>query len=65
MTVFNKKLYNLWSSFDVPAYISGHVPPGASFPYITFDVAKGDAFADGVLTAFNWHKAVNGDSAME
>lgn len=41
MTDVHQALHAFWSSFGVPAYLSGHVPDGASLPYITFEV--GDA----------------------
>lgn len=55
----HKALTAFWGSFNVPAFISGHVPENQPFPYITFEVAQGDAFGETVLTAFNWHKIEN------
>lgn len=60
MTGTHKALYMLWSSFGVPAYLAGHVPEGAEFPYITFSVSAGDAMEQDVLAAFNWHRAAPG-----
>ncbi len=44
----------------VKAYLSGHVPDDAVFPYITFDVARGEEFSSTFLTVFDWHKADSG-----
>lgn len=65
MTSYHQALTKFWSQFtsgdkSVPAYLSGHVPDGAPFPYITFDVAIPDALGAIPLTAFNWHQAASG-----
>lgn len=65
MTSFHQALTKFWSQFTVggdavPAYLSGHVPDGSAFPYITFEVARPDALGETVLTAFDWHQAVSG-----
>lgn len=59
MTAFNRALYAFWSSFlhdgaFIPAYLSGHVPEDAAFPYITFEVKQGSYASTGILTAFVW-----------
>lgn len=60
----NKALNAFWNSFGVPAYLTGHVPDDAQFPFITFDAASSDAFSTAILTAFDWHKAVSGDNKI-
>ena len=65
MTAFHRALTQFWARFTVddvavPAYLSGHVPDGAVFPYITFDVARPDTMNKTVLTAFDWHQAASG-----
>lgn len=60
MKAFHQALYAFWSQFGVPAYLFGHVPDGAEFPYITFDASVGDFSGSDVLTAFCWHKARSG-----
>ena len=60
MTAVHKALYSFWSQFGCAAYLAGHVPDDAEFPYITFSVGAGDALAEDVLTAFDWHRAENG-----
>ena len=65
MTGIHQALYNFWSQFSyggspIPAYLQGHVPENAAFPYITFDVAAGRAFATSVVTATVWCRAESG-----
>lgn len=65
MTDVHKALTAFWGSFSfggeaIPAYLSGHVPDGAAFPYITFEVADGSAMSRSVLTAIVWCRAVSG-----
>ena len=65
MTEVHQALYNFWAQFSyggsqIPAYLQGHVPEDASFPYITFDVASGRAFATAVVTATVWCQASSG-----
>ena len=65
MTGIHQALYNFWSQFSyggkpIPAYLQGHVPEDAAFPYITFDVASGRAFATSVVTATVWCRAESG-----
>lgn len=52
-------LMDFWESFGVPAFLSGHVPEGQPFPYITILPVQGDAFGEMVLTAFDWHRIGN------
>lgn len=54
MTDVHQALYRFWSSFGVPAYLSGHVPDGASVPYITFEVGDGEPFSSTFLVAIVW-----------
>lgn len=56
MTSVHKALYAFWGSFGVPAYLSGHVPDEATYPYITFEVVDGEPFTHNFLTAFVWVK---------
>ena len=65
MTGIHQALYAFWSQFSydgspIPAYLQGHVPEDAAFPYITFDVASGRAFATSVVTATVWCLAESG-----
>lgn len=65
MTDVHKALTAFWGSFSfggeaIPAYLSGHVPDGAAFPYITYEVADGSAMSRSVLTAIVWCRAVSG-----
>ena len=56
MTDVHQALYKFWSSFGIPAYLSGHVPDNASLPYITFEVGDGEPFSSTFLVAIVWTK---------
>lgn len=60
MTETHKALYAFWSSFGVPAYLTGHVPENTPFPYITFEVVASESFAVSNLSAICWFKAKSG-----
>lgn len=65
MTEEHRALYAFWSGFTdgetpIPAYVSGHVPPGAAFPYIVFTVSDGRALSSTTLTATVWSKGASG-----
>ena len=65
MTGLHQALYRFWAQFTyggeaIPAYLTGHVPEGAAFPYFTFDVTDGRAFATAVVTATVWCHASSG-----
>lgn len=59
MIATNQALYEFWSSFEyegqlIPAYLSGHAPDSASFPYFTFESAQGAYGTTAILTAIVW-----------
>lgn len=56
MNYVHKALYAFWSSFGIPAYLTGHVPDEAELPYITFEVVDGEPFSSNYLTAIVWVK---------
>ena len=63
----HKALYKFWSGFadagkEIPAYISGHVPKTADYPYITFDVVDNPPFSSIISTAIAWFKAESGEN---
>ena len=65
MTGLHQALYSFWSQFSyggeaIPAYLTGHVPEGAAFPYFTFDVTDSRAFSTAVVTATVWCHASSG-----
>lgn len=69
MISLHQKLFAFWSQFTfdgkpVPAYYAGMVPNNAEFPYITFSVSRGDAFSQGINTAFVWFRRKNGESPL-
>ena len=49
-------LQGFWSKFGIPAYVNGHVPPDAAFPYITYEVINGDALTETVSSAVCWYE---------
>ena len=59
MTGVHRALYAFWSQF-APAYLSGHVPDDASYPYITFSVESTQPIGYTFLVAQDWHKAESG-----
>ena len=69
MTEMHKELASFWSQFEykgqaIPAYYTGMIPKGATYPYCTFSVGKGEAFTTGIQTAFIWHKRKEGLSPL-
>lgn len=69
MTTLHKAIVAFWSQFSyegkaVQAYFAGMVPNNAEFPYITFDVSCGEAFSQGINTAFVWFRRVDGESPL-
>jgi hypothetical protein len=57
MTTKAAALYQFFSSFDIPAYVSTGVPDDAEYPYLTYEVVTG-AWGDGELnsTVNLWYK---------
>ena len=65
MTGLHQAIYRFWAQFTyggeaIPAYLTGHVPEGAAFPYFTFDVTDSRAFSTAVVTATVWCHASSG-----
>lgn len=56
ITSINTALMAFWSQFGVPVFLSGHVPQGTAYPYITIDIKTGAFGTTTTLTAFDWHK---------
>lgn len=54
MTGLQKALYQFWASFGLPAWSQDTVPEDAALPYITFEVASGDAMGSTLLTGTVW-----------
>lgn len=48
-------LYEFWSQFGIPAYLSDQVSEKATYPYITYTAETAGLCNGTVLTAFNWH----------
>lgn len=55
MTDLKRALYEFWSQFGVPAYLSDCVPDGAELPYITYTVTNSPAMGVALVNAFNYH----------
>lgn len=67
MRALHQALYTFWSGFhhgstSIPAYLTGHVPDDAAFPYITFEVVEGGFGGATLLTAIVWCKDGSGAS---
>ncbi len=67
MDAFHRALYSFWRNLNVngktyPVWLQGRVPDDATFPYITFDVSKGAAFNETVLSATLLLKTEAGNS---
>lgn len=59
MIACNQALYEFWSNFEyegqlIPAYLPGHVPQNAVFPYFTFEMGQGAFGTTAILNAFIW-----------
>lgn len=59
MISIEKALYQIYSSFDIPAYEENSVPVEAKMPYITYEVAADniDAESNIALVADLWYKS--------
>lgn len=56
----SKILYDLWSSFGIPAYDETTVPAGKDkpdFPYLTYEVATDDFGGEVALSCSLWYKS--------
>lgn len=65
MTEIHQALLAFWSQFTwdgspIPAYLEGHVPSGATFPYFTFSVSIPRALWSSIVTATVWCRAESG-----
>lgn len=60
MKQLNKSLSTFWSSFGIPAYLSGNVPDGSAFPYITFECVDGSPFTQNMIVAQAWFRSAPG-----
>ena len=51
--------YNLWSSFDLPAYDENSVPDDAKMPYITYQVILDDLDSPVYPSASLWYRSTS------
>lgn len=56
MTNTARALYNFFSSFGIPAYMSGTIPYDVEMPYITYDLLEPEPLAYALLHANIWYK---------
>lgn len=54
MTGLKKTLFQFWSQFGIPAYLSDCVPDDAVLPYITYSVSRSDLNGQTIQSAFVW-----------
>jgi len=59
MTGTATALYNFFSSFDIPAYITDNIPDNATMPYITYDLVEPEPLATGYLNASVWYRGTS------
>lgn len=67
---YSDALYEFWSSFTddgapIEAYLRGHAPDDALFPYITFENIQGAAFGRAPTMAFIWIQQSPGINVKE
>ena len=63
MNDLQEALAGFWARF-APAYLMGHVPDGARFPYITFEAARPDALGQAFLAAWVWCRMEPGGDVL-
>lgn len=56
MTAYHMALLAFWQGFGLPVFLSGCVPDGQAFPYITLDIVRPDTLATTVASAISWHR---------
>lgn len=56
MTETAKALYNLWSSFGLPAYVEYHIPDDAEMPYITYELSEPEWKGQAAIKARVWYR---------
>lgn len=45
-----------FSSFGIPAYLSGNIPDNVQMPYITYDLIEPEPLAFGLINASVWYR---------
>lgn len=50
-------LRDFFSSFGVPAYMSGNIPDNVTMPYITYDIVEPEPFATAQFNASVWYRS--------
>lgn len=55
-------LKRFFSSFGIPAYLSGNIPDNVQMPYITFDLVEPEPLGTGLLNASVWYRDTGTDA---
>lgn len=56
MTGTATALYTFFSSFDIPAYMSGNIPDNVQMPYITYDLIEPEPLSSALINASVWYR---------
>ncbi len=56
MTGTATALYTFFSSFGIPAYMSGNIPDNVQMPYITYDLIEPEPLSSALINASVWYR---------
>lgn len=59
MTSTATALYNFFSSFGIPAYVTDNIPDNVQMPYITYDLVEPEPLSVGLLSASVWYRGTS------
>ena len=59
MTGTATALYDFFSSFGIPAYLSDNIPDNVQMPYITYDLVEPEPLAYGMINASVWYRSTS------
>lgn len=57
-------LYDFFSSFGIPAYVTDNIPDNVKMPYITYDIIDLKPLARGMLNASVWYRDTSFSSVI-
>ena len=60
MTAYHTAMMAFWQRFGVPVFVSGCVPDGQAFPYLTADIVQPGPLATTVAAVISWHRIGEG-----
>lgn len=49
-------LHAFFSSFGIPAYMSGNIPDDVQMPYITYDIVEPEPLGQALINASVWYR---------